>query len=280
VIEKPAGEHQNEARFLIPFRVDRKRAVNAVKKWIGGRGLFVQSSFKKATAEVFSGIYLPAYLYNARAYADYSASIGENYTTTETYTTTDSEGKTVVRTRTVTHTEWRSLSGQFAKYVVDIVVSASKGVNVLVSASKGLSSNETRGIAKKYDLESGTESPITDDGSPPIVEQFDVQRSFARGEIYRGLGGMAHHRVRATEIPGSRFRNVHATPMTTGLSSRRLGFPAYVIAYRYHNKLYRAVIAGQGGIIVASAPYSVFKIVLAALVAIAAAVLLNLVISR
>jgi hypothetical protein len=71
---------------------------------------------------------LPAYLYGAVASTEYSASIGENYTETETYTTTDSNGKTVTRTRTVTKTEWRSLSGNHSCYVVDVIVSASRGV--------------------------------------------------------------------------------------------------------------------------------------------------------
>ena len=57
------------------------------------------------------------------------ADIGENYTETETYTTTDKDGKTVTRTRTVVKTEWRKLQGRHVSYILDVVVTASKGVS-------------------------------------------------------------------------------------------------------------------------------------------------------
>jgi hypothetical protein len=71
---------------------------------------------------------VPAYLYGAIADSEYSASIGEEYTVTETYTTTDAKGNTTTHTRTRTETEWRPLEGRRSGYVLDVLVTASRGL--------------------------------------------------------------------------------------------------------------------------------------------------------
>ena len=128
VIEKPPTANRPDPTFVVGFVIDQQRASTLVQQWISGSHMFARSDFKKAAAELTHGIYLPTYLYGAVANSSYSARIGENYTETETYTTTDSNGKTVTRTRTVTKTEWRSLTGEHTCYVVDVIVTASRGV--------------------------------------------------------------------------------------------------------------------------------------------------------
>ena len=128
VVERPPSRDRPDPTFALGFVVDHERAARAVERWIRSRGLFARSDFKKAAIEFTRGVYLPAYLYGAIAHTEYSAQIGENYTTTETYTTTDSKGRMVVRTRTVTKTEWRSLEGSHSCYMLDVIVSASKAV--------------------------------------------------------------------------------------------------------------------------------------------------------
>ncbi len=128
IVQRPPAPNRPKPTFLVGFVVDHEHATRLVRQWMASRHFFVRSDFKTAVPELTRGVYLPAYLYGAVANSDYSASIGENYTETETYTTTDANGKTVTRTRTVVKTEWRPLSGQHCCYVVDVIVSASKGV--------------------------------------------------------------------------------------------------------------------------------------------------------
>ncbi len=108
--------------------MSKEGAQGSVKEWLGRRGFFVQSSVKTGTVDTIKGVYTPAYLYSAMATSQYSAQIGENYQETETYTTTDSNGNTVVRTRTVTKTEWRYLQGQHSQYVMDVLVTGSRAI--------------------------------------------------------------------------------------------------------------------------------------------------------
>jgi hypothetical protein len=96
-----------------------------------------------------------------------------------------------------------------------------------------------------------------------ILEQFELPRSAARSTILESIRRQAESEVRAGHIPGTHFRNFHAAIQLRGLASRRLAFPAYVIAYRYRGRLYRTVIAGQDpNRIIGSAPRSLAKVIL------------------
>ena len=117
---------------------------------------------------------------------------------------------------------------------------------MVVSASRGLTGRETDALTSSYDLDSAVRARPT--GEPPgcEAEEFDVQRSLARARIADTLRAVAPALLtRNGTIPGSRFRNVHAVPLLEGLVTRRLAFPAYVLAYRYDGRLFRAVISGQ-----------------------------------
>ena len=81
-------------------------------------------------------------------------------------------------------------------------------------------------------------------------------------------------------VPGSRQRKLSVAVLPRRLSSERLAFPAYVLAYRYRGKLYRAVVNGQdAGIVTGKAPYSIARIALAILGGIAAIALVFVILS-
>lgn len=126
VIDRPPSADRPNPTFALGFVVVPERALEVARRFVKGR-LMAPQAFRKAEVREIRGIYLPCYLYTASAHSNYSASIGENYTVTETYTTTVN-GKTVTRTRTKVKTEWRSLSGSHSVYVADHVVTASRGL--------------------------------------------------------------------------------------------------------------------------------------------------------
>ena len=93
------------------------------------------------------------------------------------------------------------------------------------------------------------------------IERFDVQRSQARRQVSAALNAMAEGHVRQHEIPGSQFRNVKVSVVVEGLITHRLSLPAYVLAYRYKDQLYRVVICGQNTrYLIGNAPYSPMKV--------------------
>ena len=62
------------------------------------------------------------------------------------------------------------------------------------------------------------------------------------------------------------MRKLSAAVLPRRLRTRRYGFPSYVLAYRYREKLYRAIVHGQDArVAFGKAPWSVWKILLAVL---------------
>lgn len=129
--------------------------------------------------------------------------------------------------------------------------------NLLVSASRGLSFEETFKLSDHYRLEPLEAVPEGD----PEVEQFDVQRSAARKTVASAIEHQAVAEVQQGSIPGNRFRKVRAHPMMVGLTTRRLGLPAWVVTYRFDGRPYRAVVHGQNaGVVIGTSPISYLKV--------------------
>ena len=136
--------------------------------------------------------------------------------------------------------------------------------DILTSASRGLAAKEVDVLTKGYDLQSAGPNPQGADNA--TIEQFDVQRSHARKQVAYALEQMARQRVQQSEIPGTKFRKLQVSLVLQNLVTRRLSFPAYVMAYRYKGQLYRLVISGQDKtLLIGNAPYSQAKIAIVTL---------------
>ena len=105
-----------------------------------------------------------------------------------------------------------------------------------------------------------------------------MQRSAARKAIVEAIERTAAARVSAGHIPGSKFRKVKVAVLLRSLVTHRVALPAYVLAYHYRGKLFRAVVNGQDDrCAFGQAPLSWAKILLVvglALAALAVVVLL------
>jgi DNA-binding FadR family transcriptional regulator len=113
-----------------------------------------------------------------------------------------------------------------------------------------------------YDLRSGiTPTGDSDPAPAATLEQFEMSRSVAREQIVSAVQRLTEARIQGVEIPGSRFRNVHSAIQLRGLVTRRMGLPAYVLAYRYRGRLHRTVISGQDpSCVIGEAPRSLTKL--------------------
>ena len=160
--------------------------------------------------------------------------------------------------------DWAPHSGQTEMVFDDIIG----------SASRGLTDSETSELMGSYDLSTATPDP-PDDPSDAVIELFELPRSSARQQVRTLIRRLVARRLQDGHIPGSRFRNLNTSIVLSGLTTRRVAFPAWVIAYRYGKNLYRFVLSGQDAeCLMGEAPVSVTKIVLAVLGAVAALALL------
>lgn len=253
VVARPLSLDHAPPLFVLPFVFGREAALDTVKHWLkNARGIFTHSGLRKATVDDVRGVYVPACLYGAVAWSDWSANIGEHYTTTETYTTTDSKGNSVTHTRTVTHTEWRPLAGRRATYVHD----------VLVTASASVGNAELEGI-EPFDLRALRRFvPAAIAGWWAEEPTLTIARcaELARGEAVQHVG-----RELSEFMPGDSSQELqHSTRFEHEVLDPVL-VPVWVLAVRYDatKPALRVLINGQSGRVLGHVPLSWQRIVAA-----------------
>ena len=253
VVEKPASGNNNvpEPAFVMPFIVAKDAAVLAMNAWKRSRSVFAKSSIKTAKLESMRGVYVPAYLYSCVATSSYSADIGEDYQETETYSTTEN-GKSVTRTRTVTKTEWRSLSGTHARYVTDVVVTASKGV-----PNRELERVEPFDMRALRKMDASVlPGWIAEEPSMVLAECLELARKEALDEVGASLKKF---------MPGDHQRDLKWQTWFDREGAELVLVPIWVLAVRYEEgkAALRVLINGQTGKAGGDAPLSPVKIALA-----------------
>jgi hypothetical protein len=124
-------------------------------------------------------------------------------------------------------------------------------------------------VVPTYDLREGSGVRAAAEEIEAEVERFDLPRSFARSTILRAIQQLMERRIAAGEIPGTKLRNLQASIHLRRLAMQRVGFPAYVIGYRYRGRLYRTVISGQDATcVIGEAPRSLGKLLIVIVAAI------------
>lgn len=232
-----------QAEAALPFSVSPDVAKKALRKWLGTRGFFCPSDLKQAaTIDGLKPMWWPAWVFDVRTEISWAG---------------DSNVGSL-------RSDWAPHSG----------LTHAVFKNVVVSASRGLTETECRQLAPATNLATAVLPANAQSDGPPdaVVEQFDVQRSAARQRVLDEVESLSEQAA-IEAIPGSRHRNVHVSAVLRGLRSRRLSIPTYVLAYRYKDDLYRALVHGQDAeMVLGSTPTSWVKVVavIAAVVAIVA----------
>ena len=280
-VERPPSAGQPEPRFVVAFTGDAAAARAKLDLWLGSRTWFADARIKRARIEDLRGVYVPAYLYSAVAQTDYTATIGEQYTETETYEVDDDDDDDVkerlrsrlpigrrtgaragratkqkrTATRIVTRTEFRPLSGRHVGYITDVIV----------SASHGLSHHELNRI-EPFDLRQLRRfAPALISGW--IAEEFsrdaDECRRTSRGEALEEVG----ERLRRF-MPGDSYCDLAWSTQVQWESLEPCYVPVWVLAVRWRDDKppLRVVINGQTGAIAGKVPLSWWKIGLAVFV--------------
>lgn len=201
------------AELQLAFRVAPQEADGALRGWMRTLGFFRPNDL--ASESVISSLqplFFCAWLVDADAMVSWSA---------------DSDAGSG-------RSSWAPHAGQTSL--------AFRGL--MVPASRGLLHAECTRLAPHYDLHAL--QPASPAAADVHVEEFDVQRSMARRRVVEALELTAAARLQSEHvIPGSRYRKVQVAALLRGLQTHRVLFPAYVLAYRYKGKPYRAIVHGM-----------------------------------
>lgn len=229
-IEEPVDPIE-QADLILPFRVSPEQAQELLRAWLGSLGFFRPSDLASTSAlESVKAIWWAGWIVDAEALVSFAA---------------DSNAG-ARRSVWAPHAGQTQLSFQ----------------SLLVSASRGLSLDETYRLTPHYDLTTAGPAPRAPVAGV-LLEQFEAQRSAARRTLVDAIRATAAARLQQGYIPGSSFRHVRVAVVLHAFTTRRAGLPSYILAYRYRDKVYRAIVHGQDGrCVFGEAPYSVGKILL------------------
>jgi hypothetical protein len=218
-----------QAEAFVRFRVTPDQARAALEAWLGSRGFFRPSDLRaKAKLHELKPLWWAGWMFDADVLMSWAAD-------------SDADAR---------RSSWAPHAGQGR-------VSMRRTV---VPASRGLELDECVALLPFYDVSDATPEP-EQAFREATVEQFVLQRSSARKLLREALrDAAAAHAV--SQIPGRAHRNLKIEVLPTRLDTRHMAFPAYVLAYRYQEKLYRAIVHGQApDCVVGDAPWAVGRIV-------------------
>lgn len=210
-VETPTDPPER-ASLAIDFRVTSEQAGQAMHTWLSGLGFFRPRDLaSEAVLSTLTPLLFCAWVVDADAWVSFTA---------------DSDAGSG-------RSAWAPHAGQLGMSFRAL----------LVPASRGLSAQECTQLGPAYDIQHLR--PLTDAPAGVVMEQFDVQRSMARQRVADTLLATAAQRLQQERvIPGSRYRNVHVAALLRGLTTHRVVLPAYVLAYQYRGKVYRAIVHG------------------------------------
>jgi hypothetical protein len=244
-VETPEDPIEEAQSFLV-FRVDAEQAKTSLRQWMGTLGFFRPRDLSsRSTVDSLKPLWWAGWCFDADVVVTWAADSNAG------------SGRS----------DWAPHSGKMSVSLQHVVV----------SASRGLQDGEIAQLVPGYNLADAGPEPHEHPGA--TVEQFAVQRSAARQTIAAALGSQAA-RLASAQVPGSSQRNLHVSVLPERMVTHRLAFPAYVLAYRYDGKLYRAIVHGQNpGLVIGKAPIAWGRIAAIAAAALVAVVVIALVIA-
>ncbi len=239
-------------KYLLPFKVELKQAVEDFKKWIGGLW-FAPNDLKKYadTTDKLNGMYIPYWTYDSETISSYSGERGTNYTTTESYSTFEN-GKSVTKTRTVTRISWSYVNGTVNNNFDDILVLASNSLpEKYTNALEPWDTENLTAYSDKFLSGFRTES-----------YQVDVKTGFEKSKVIMDAG--IRNSI-CSDIGGDHQRISSVNTTYNNITFKHILLPVWLSAYRYNEKVFRFMINGRTGEVQGERPYSTIKIVLAVL---------------
>lgn len=240
------GKKVMKPQYLLPFKITRDKAKALFKEWLGKRR-FAPSSLKRKALmkDGLNGIYYPYWTFDSSTQTEYRGERGDDYEEEEEYT--DEEGDT--QTRTVTKTDWTSVSGTVSRVFDDVLVPASRSIKKkLTQLLDKWNKSEMVNYDKQYLSGFKAESY-----SVGIKEGFEEAKAQMLEQIKSDIRG---------DIGGDHQRIHSMNPAFSNITFKYLLFPIWIVVYNFHGKYYTVLVNANTGEIEGERPFSALKIFL------------------
>lgn len=234
---------------LLPFKVDKKTAMEKFRIWLKKRWLSPNNLKTLAREEKIYGVYIPFWTYDADTSSFYTAEKGTYYYVYETVWVTDSNGKRRPEKRRVRKTRWSYTSGTFRHFFDDVLICASQTEGKrLIQKLEPFHLREL--VQYKNEYLSGF---MAEKYSIGLEQGFDEAKSIIRSQLH----SMIRNQIIADEV-----RNLRIKTSYSQVTFKHILLPIWMSAYRYKDKIYKFLVNGQTGEVKGQAPLSPIKVTL------------------
>jgi len=242
---------------ILPFKVERKAARHALKRWLHSRWFAPNSLKQLAQYQTFTGVYLPYWTYDCATTTTYSGERGDYYYVTKTRQVKNEQGKMVTEEYRERRTRWRRATGTVGRRFDDVLILAVTEVNRKRLAELGnwplaalvpYDSKYLRGFqTQRYQLD--------------LTEGFELAKNLMASDITDDI---------ENDIGGDEQRIASRRTTYQDKTFKHILLPLWMATYRYKNQPYQVIISGDSGQVVGDRPYSTAKIALAVTAGVAA----------
>jgi len=246
---------------ILPFAFDQREARQQMAKWLGSLW-FAPSSLKRyaEAGRPLSGVYLPYYTYDALGEADYRGQRGDAYYVTRTRTVMV-DGKAQQQTYQERRIRWRSASGRVRHAFDDVLVQASDTMGPARQTAEYGGASWDLAALEPYRTEFLA-------GFRAEAPSVSLSEGYARAERL-----MEQRLIRDIkfDIGGDAQKIDHMDARYSDITFKHVLLPIWLASYRWNNKPYRVVVNGRTGQVSGERPYSIWKIAVAVIIALAVA---------
>ncbi|MCS7188929.1 MAG: hypothetical protein RMJ66_08295 [Bacteroidia bacterium] len=236
---------------VLPFSISREEALRSFEVWLKHLWFAPSDLRQRNRLEEVRGVYLPSWTFDAQVWAHWRAIPGYYRTRTERYY---NEASKSWQSRTVQYIEWGPpISGYHTDFYDDVLVSGLKSLPTRYLEGVGgfATTTDLRGYEPAYLL--GWDVALPD---KPLKEAWQEGHEI----IYKKTEESCRR-----AIPGDTHRDFSMTLQLSGLTTKLVYLPIFIIAYRYRGKPYRVVVHGRTGTVSGDRPISWLKVMLAIL---------------
>jgi hypothetical protein len=228
---------------LLPFRIDRNRVRDDIRRWWRSKWLAPGRLAKAALVDTVHSLYIPYWTFDARAHCPWDAEAGHYY-----YVNVegrDSKGNRVVRQEQ--RVRWEAASGVVDHTFDDELVPGTTGV--------------AHDLLKQVEPFPTVEIVPYDTAflSGHVVEHYQVALTEAAGNSEEQMRAILEQ-LAAQQVPGDTHRNLVIHPTVSGRTFKHVLVPIWLLIYTFGSKPYQVVVNGYTGRIAGRYPYSPWKI--------------------
>jgi DNA-directed RNA polymerase subunit RPC12/RpoP len=253
IVASAISQRLIKPQALLSFKIDRNRATDLFRTWIG-KLWFAPDALKKL-ARVdgrLQGLYAPYWTYDSDTVSRYTGQRGDNYYVTKTRTVTRN-GRRVQETYRDVQVRWRPAAGTVQREFDDMLVVGSASL--------------PRDLAEALEpWDVGGLVPYADEYLSGFLAeryQIDVRQGWDRAQermeavirqdVERDIGG-DHQRINSLDTRHGQVTFKHVL------------LPMWICSYRFQGKVFRFLVNARTGEVQGQRPWSWIKITLTALV--------------